>query len=226
MPAKEVRMKAVIVAGGEPHPADRAHLAGADLLIAADAGAQWLADQGVTPHLLVGDLDSISPDLLAQLHAAGVGTERHPAEKDASDVELAVERALEAGADEVVLIGALGGERLDHELANLLLLADEEWVSGGREVHIVRGPTQVRLLRGGARLSLLGKPGDLVTLLPVAGDVDGVGTEGLRYPLNGGTLRMGRSRGLSNVVEHAPASVSVEEGMLLVIETSQEGDGR
>jgi thiamine pyrophosphokinase len=219
-------MKAVIVAGGAPHPADRAHLADAGLLVAADAGAQWIVDQGVTPHLLIGDMDSISPDLLARLEARGVAIERHPTEKDASDVELAVERALGAGADEVVLIGVLGGERLDHELANLFLVADEAWASAHCEVRIVRGPTQVRVLRGGERLNLRGTPGDLVTLLAVAGDAGGVRTQGLRYALNGESLRMGRSRGLSNVIEHAPASVSVEEGTLLVIEISQEGEGR
>ena len=219
-------MKAVIVAGGEPHPADRAHLADADLLVAADAGAQWLADQGVTPHVLVGDMDSISPDLLAQLEAQGVAIERHPTEKDASDVELALERAVAAGAEEVILIGALGGERLDHELANLLLAADTAWASEGREVSIVRGPTRVRAVRSGARLNLHGTPGDLVTLLPVTGEAEGIRTLGLRYPLNGESLRMGRSRGLSNVIEHVPASVSVEEGTLLVIETKQEGESR
>jgi thiamine pyrophosphokinase len=226
MPAKEVRMKAVIVAGGEPHPADRAHLADADLLVAADAGAHWLVAQGVTPHLVVGDMDSISPDLLAQLGAQGVAIERHPNDKDASDVELAVERAVGAGADQIVLIGALGGERLDHELANLLVLADDAWSSTPLELAVVHGPTRVLVLRGGARIELQGKTGDLVTLLPIAGAAEGVRTDGLRYPLGGETLRMGRSRGLSNVVEAAPASVSVERGILLVIEISQEGGGR
>jgi thiamine pyrophosphokinase len=226
MPAKEVRMKAVIVAGGEPHPADRAQLADADLLVAADAGAGWLVDQGLTPHWVVGDMDSVSPDLLAQLEARGVTIERHPTDKNASDVELALDRAVAAGADELVLIGALGGERLDHELANLMLAADEAWTSAPRDLSIVRGPTRMRVLRGGGRLDLRGAEGDTATLLPLAGDAVGVRTRGLRYVLNGETLRLGRSRGLSNVVEHAPASVSLENGMLLVIEIAQGGEAR
>jgi thiamine pyrophosphokinase len=219
-------MKAVIVAGGEPLPADKAQLAGADLLVAADAGASWLMEAGVTPDLLVGDLDSIPSDLLARLEAAGVAIERHARDKDASDAELAVDRAVAGGADQVVVIGALGGERLDHELANLLLLADETWRATLVDLSIVRGATQVRAVHGGGRLALRGAAGDLVTLLPVAGDADGVLTEGLRYPLDGEPLRLGRSRGLSNVVERGPASVSLDRGTLLVIETSREGDGR
>ncbi|MDP9250891.1 MAG: thiamine diphosphokinase [Chloroflexota bacterium] len=219
-------MKAVIVAGGEPLPADKAQLAGADFLVAADAGASWLVDAGATPDLLVGDLDSIPSDLLAQLEAAGVPIERHASDKDASDAELAVDRAVAGGAEEVVVIGALGGERLDHELANLLLLADPTLPTTLVDLSIVRGGTQVRAVRGPGRLELRGAVGDLVTLLPLAGDAGGVSTGGLRYPLDGEPLRFGRSRGVSNVVEGARASVSLESGTLLVIETSREGDGR
>jgi thiamine pyrophosphokinase len=219
-------MKAVIVAGGEPLAADKTQLEGADLLVAADAGASWLAEAGVTPDLLIGDLDSIPSDLLARLEAAGVPIERHASDKDASDAELAVDRAVAAGADRVVVIGALGGERLDHELANVLLLADQTWPAALVDLNIVRGGTQLRAVRGGGRLELGGRVGDLVTLLPLGGDARGVRTDGLRYPLHGEDLHVGRSRGLSNVVERAPASVSLDRGTLLVIETAREGDGR
>jgi thiamine pyrophosphokinase len=219
-------MKAVIVAGGEPLAVDKTQLEGADLLVAADAGASWLAEAGVTPDLLIGDLDSIPSDLLARLETAGVPIERHPTDKDASDAELAVDRAVTHGADRVVVIGALGGERLDHQLANVLLLAYETWPATLLDLSIVRGGTQLRAARGGGRLELRGGVGDLVSLLPLGGDAVGVRTDGLRYPLDGEDLHVGRSRGLSNVVERAPASVSLDRGTLLVIETSREGDGR
>jgi thiamine pyrophosphokinase len=219
-------MKAVIVAGGEPLDADKTQLEGADLLVAADAGARWLVEAGVTPDLVIGDLDSIPSDLLARLETAGVPIERHPIDKDAFDAELAVDRAVARGADQVIVIGALGGERLDHEIANVLLLADETWPATLVDLSIVRGGTQVRALHGGGRLELRGGVGYLVTLLPLGGDAGGVRTDGLRYPLDGEPLRFGRSRGLSNVVERAPASVSLDRGTLLVIETSREGDGR
>ena len=213
-------MKAIVVAGGDAVPEDAAELSGADLVIAADSGAQWLESRGARPHLVVGDMDSIDPALLGRLRAEGVEVELHPVEKDASDAELAVSRAIARGAEEVVVIGALGGERLDHQLANLLLLADRRWHR--IELRIVRGGTKAWSLDGGNRRELGAAVGDLVTLLPLRGDAMGVRTSGLRYPLAGETLRSGQSRGLSNDVEHAPASVSLDGGTLLVIETRKE----
>lgn len=213
-------MKAIVVAGGDAASDDAALLAGAELVVAADSGASWLARIGVRPDVVIGDMDSVDPSLLDRLKADGVAIERHPAEKDASDAELAVARAISAGASEVLILGALGGERLDHELANLLLLADGAW--NHTALRIVRGGTSVRALQGGDELELTGVPGDLVTLLSLDGDAAGVRTQGLRYALTGETLPIGRSRGLSNEVERAPASVSLERGTLLVIETRKE----
>jgi thiamine pyrophosphokinase len=164
-------------------------------------------------------MDSIDPAILDRLAARGTEVERHPADKEESDLELAISRAVAAGADEVLILGALRGERLDHELANLLLLVDREW--DGIDLKVVRGGTTVSSLRGRSHRELGGAAGDLVTLLPV-GDATGVRTDGLRYPLVGETLQAGRSRGVSNEVEHAPASVSLEGGTLLIIETRKE----
>lgn len=217
-------MKAVIVCGGTPDPRDVDLLADAATVIAADAGACWLDQVGVTPDLLVGDLDSIGEPLLERLVTSGVSVERHAAEKDASDAELALDRAVALGADEIVMLGALAGERLDHELANLLLIADARWRGVVRDLRVVSGATTVRALHGGERLELGGSIGDIVTLLPVGGDAEGVTTDGLRYPLADDELRFGRSRGLSNVVERADASVWLAGGTLLVVEVRQEGD--
>ena len=215
-------MLAVIVAAGDPDPSDTRWLTDADLVIAADSGACWLEQIGVTPRLLVGDLDSVGEPLVERYAAAGVEIDRHPAAKDESDAELALERAVTSGADRIVILGALDGERLDHELANLLLLADPAW--RGRDVRIVRGTTTVRALHSGESLELEGAPGEFVTLLPVAGDAHGVTTDGLRFPLSDEELRFGRSRGLSNVVERAGASVWLNDGTLLVVEHRQQGE--
>ena len=191
-------MKVVVVASGELAESDAAWLDDADLVIAADGGAGSLDRLGRAPDVVVGDLDSVDPRLVARLAAAGTTVERHPVDKEASDTELAVEMALGAGADAVVLLGAVGGDRLDHQLANLLLLADPSLA--GHDVRAVRGSTQVRAINRGERLDLEGSSGDLVTLLPVGGDATGVTTVGLRWPLDGATLALGRSRGLSNEV--------------------------
>jgi len=213
-------VKAVVVADGEPDARDADQLVDADLIVAADGGARWLDAMGIRPHLLVGDLDSVDAHVIERLAADGVAIERHPADKDASDAELALDRALASGADEVAVLGALGGERLDHELANLLLLADPS--RRVRDLRVVRGGTVVRALQGGERLSLRGAIGDLVSLLPIGGEAEGVRTAGLRFPLDGESLRLGPSRGLSNVIADQPASVSLERGTLLVVETASE----
>jgi thiamine pyrophosphokinase len=220
MPAKGVGLKAIVVAGGDAAPEDAALLPGAGMVIAADSGADWVASHGALPDLVIGDMDSIDPALLERLTAQGAAVEAHPAEKDASDAELAVARAVAAGADEIVILGGLRGERLDHELANLLLLADVRWE--GIDLRIERAGTTVRCLKGGSRVELTGVTGDLVTLLPLGVDAEGIRTEGLRYALDDETLAAGRSRGLSNEVVEAPASVSLKGGTLLVIETRKE----
>ena len=207
-------MKAVIVAHGDAAPADRLIAAAADLLIAADGGALLCSGWGLLPHLVVGDLDSLGAGRAEDLGRQGARVVRYPADKDESDTELAVRLALEQGADEIVLLAATGGERLDHAVANLLLVASPEL--RGR-LSVVRGNTTVRALHGGSRLVLSGSAGDLVTLLPL-GDAQRVVTEGLTYPLHDSPLAAGAARGLSNVIERTPASVALGGGVVLVFE--------
>ena len=214
-------MKVVVVASGELVASDAEWIVDAEFVIAADGGASSLDRLGRRPDLLVGDLDSAEASLVERLVASGTHVERHPIDKEASDTELAIEAAFGAGGSTVVLLGALGGERLDHELANLLLLADP--AMAGRDLRAVRGGTCVRALHAGDRLVLQGEAGDLVTLLPVGGDACGVTTEGLRWALDAATLRMGRSRGLSNEILGGTASVRIGQGTLLVVETASTG---
>ena len=201
-------------------PVDALWLNEADLVVAADSGAAWLATIGRRPDAVVGDLDSVDPELVRGLEADGVVVERHPIDKDSSDCELALAYVLRQGADRVVLLGAIGGDRLDHELANLLLLGGPP--SPDRELRIVRGSTCLRALYPGKPLTIEARPGSLVSLLPIGGDADGVETSGLRYPLRDEPLPMGSTRGLSNVVVAEPASVQLRAGTLLVIETGIE----
>jgi thiamine pyrophosphokinase len=215
-------VKVVVVAGGEADPRDAEWLRDAELVIAADGGAAFLESVGRLPDLLVGDLDSADAAMVERLTAAGVAVERHPAAKDATDAELALDRAVAAGGRRVIVIGAFAGTRLDHELANLLLLTDPGLASALEDLRMVRGRTLARAVHGPGALVLEARPGDTVSLLPVGGDAHGVRTGGLEFPLTGETLGLGRSRGISNVVTSAPASVSLEDGVLLAIETAKE----
>ena len=213
-------MLVVVVASGAMSASDDRWLDRADLVIAADGGFSSLDALGRRPDRLVGDMDSTHPGLVDRLEADGVPIERHPADKEATDTELAVRAAIDAGATQVVILGALGGPRFDHELANLLLLADTRLADV--DAWIVRGATTVRFLADGGSLALAGEAGSLVSLLPIGGDVVGVTTAGLRWPLSGATLRFGASRGISNEIITSPASVSVERGRLILIETATE----
>ena len=213
-------MRVVVVASGDLDAADARRLDVADMLIAADGGARSLDGLGRRPDLVVGDLDSADEALVARLAAEGTRIESHPADKDASDADLAVRAALRAGASEVVLTGAIGGARLDHALANVLLLAGR--ALAGHDVRLASGGTTVRVVRGGERVELEASAGDGVTLLPIGGDATGVTTRGLRWPLERAALRLGSTLGLSNEVADAPASVSLDAGVLLVIEIPQD----
>ncbi len=207
-----------MVAHGDVAAADRELVVGAQTVIAADGGAQVLERWGIDPHLVVGDLDSLSRERAEALGKRGAKVIPFPTAKDESDLELAIRYAVESGADDIVLLGVFGGERLDHALANAMLLADPQY--RGLGLRAVQGATEVRALHGGDSADLRGPVGATVTLLPVRGDAEGVRTVGLRYPLVGETLHIGRSRGLSNVVTALGASVSLEHGVLLLIENS------
>lgn len=213
--ASVARVIAVVVSHGEVDPGDAAHVRDADLVIAADGGTVHLEKWGITPKLVVGDLDSLPDGARERVAAAGGRVEVHPREKDRSDTEIALDRAVGAGATEIVIVGALGGPRIDHAMANTLLLGR---AGLGVPVRIVRGPLTMRLLRGGQRLELGGAVAEVVTLLALGGDATGVTTGGLRYPLAGETLKVGSSRGVSNEIAAPPAWVSCDGGALLVIE--------
>ena len=197
--------------------------AGVSLIVAADGGWDKAVSLGLRPDLLVGDADSLPEARFAALAAEGVPIERSATDKDESDAELALLAALRRGATHVTVLGALGGKRFDHAMANVGLLslpAPED-----AEVELLDGVTRVRLLRapgaGGAAVNcpLSGPTGDLVSLLPVGVPALGVTTDGLLYPLHDETLEPGPARGLSNVRIAAGASVTLRRGRLLVIET-------
>ena len=188
---------------------------GVDLVIAADGGARHAADLGRTIDLWVGDGDSLGADGLEALRAAGVPVELAPVDKDETDTELAIVAAAAAGAGRITILGALGGTRADHGLANVWLLAHS--TLGDRAVCLLDDRARIRLLAAG-RHDLGGRIGDLVSLLPFGGDAGGLTTRGLRYQLRDEPLGTGLSRGLSNVREAIDAGIDVRTGMVLVVE--------
>jgi thiamine pyrophosphokinase len=165
-------------------------------------------------------MDSLSETARTTLEASGCRFLTHPRAKDETDLELALEYAVKEGAQEIVILGAVGG-RLDHTLANVFLLATP--LSQGISVRFVDGDQEVMLARSGESLSIHGQPGDLVSLLPLSGNVQGVTTTGLAWPLRHGSLRLGYTRGVSNEMTGSRSSVAVTDGLLLVVHGPAQG---
>lgn len=212
-------MHAIIFVGGtlQAGKAVAKAIASADLIIAADSGAMTALQYGCTPAIIVGDFDSL---MLSEHELVKMGSQvvRAEVEKNETDTELAVQVALEHGAERITILGGIGGERFDHTMANILLLAGFETVP----LQIVDGSSICWLLRGPGRTAIEGQAGDLLSLLPLTGEAMGVYTSNLYYPLHGETLYFGKPRGVSNVLTSERAEVCLERGLLLVIHTSKE----
>lgn len=213
-------MNVVIVANAPSLRLDpyREMIAGADLVIAADGGANALVEAGFRPAIVIGDLDSLGATRLALLAADGVEVRRFPREKDETDLELALLHAVAIGATHIDILGALGG-RWDHTFANVAMLAMPELQ--GRQVRLIDERQRLFLVRDQALLE--GQRGDTLSLLPLTPTVCGITTRGLFYALDDATLHFERARGVSNILIDPPGFISLREGLLLVVQHDDRG---
>lgn len=185
-------------------------------IIAADGGAQLALACGCVPDVVIGDMDSLPPEILAELQTRGAMIVRHPPAKDETDLELTLLYAVHSGAEWIRILGAVGS-RIDQTLANIYLLT-----LGGlhnRDVRIVSGKQTFWLAEPGTH-DLYGTAGDTLSLIPLTGDVTNIRTEALDYPLRGETLQFGPARGVSNVFSGTSARVTFDSGLLLVVHTA------
>lgn len=205
----------IVVAGGDaPSAADLVGVPAGAFVIGVDSGIGHAHALGLTVGLAIGDFDSVAPAELERVERSGGSVVRYPAEKDATDLELALDAALARQPKRIVVLGA-GGGRDDHHLANLLLLAAPAY--RGPEIQARLRTATVTVVHDA--VALTGVPGDLLTLLPVHGPAIGVLVGGLRYPLVKETLPAGTSRGVSNVFDQVTATVSLESGTLLAFQS-------
>lgn len=204
-------MRALIVLGGErPGAALLARCAQeSDLVIAADSGLEAFEQTGVMPDLLVGDMDSVAPEVLVR-YEGRVPQRRLSCIKDDTDGVDALDLALARGAHEITLLGALGG-RLDHALANVMLLVRAH--RRGARARILA--EDVEIVRVDGEMALEGAQGDTVSLLPL-GQAQGVTLEGFFYPLEDSALTSDYPLGVSNVVTQQRALVRVGAGDLIL----------
>jgi len=187
-----------------------------DTIVAANGGTVTSLRWGWLPHVVVGDLDSLPMELGERLRASGCRFVTFPKRKDWTDLELALQHAIEIGATEIVVLGARGG-RLDQELANLLLLSRPEWASV--TVRLLDSCDEACVVRRECKIS--GQVGDVVSLIALTPQVAGIVSQGLEWPLRDETLRFGSTRGISNELVRPLASVHIKEGVLLLVHSKR-----
>ena len=211
-------MRAIIFANGVLNNIQDVHdiILPDDLIIAADGGTTHCQALGIKPSVVVGDLDSLNTDYLKSLQTSGTEIISYPINKDQTDLELAIRKALDLGCDEILVLGALGA-RWDMTIANLLLPAASEFSKV--TIRLIDGHQEVILLRGKGELTFKGKKGDILSLVPVGEDAEGVTLQGLEYPLEDDVLKFASTQGISNVLLEDTATVYLKKGLLLCIHT-------
>ena len=201
-------MRAVIIGSGEikDYKKAKSRIGAEDYIICADGGYDHAVKMGVKPDILIGDFDSISniPEDTEKV--------QYPTRKDMTDSHIALELAREKGYNKMLLLG-FTGDRADHSLTNILLLINYP------EAVIADDNNEIRLIKDAAEL--FGSAGDTVSIVPVYGDLEGITTSGLEYPLDNETLYLGDSRGVSNVMTDEKCVIKCRGGMGLVIKVDR-----
>lgn len=192
-------------------------LAQADRLICVDSGAGYAATLGITPQIIIGDMDSIDRSLLDSYYQQGVVIMEHPAEKDDTDTALALAEALADRPDEVIILGATG-TRFDHTLGNVHLLrtALEHRVPA----RIIDQYNEISLVAPQQPAVVEGRPGDVFSLLPLTEKVTGVRVQGARWPLHDATFSIGNPYGISNRLAGNKVQITIASGLMLLIKVS------
>jgi thiamine pyrophosphokinase len=189
------------------------------IVIAVDGGALNCLKLGIFPNVVIGDFDSLSQDDILKLEKSGAEMIRYPVNKDETDLELALDYAVNTGVTKLTLFGLLGG-RWDMSFANILLLSSSKYK--GIHFHIINGCDEMFILRGGETIELNGLVGDIVSVIPLTSQTTGVTYSGLEWPLVRASLEFGSPRGVSNRLTSEIARIEMETGILLIVVTPQD----
>lgn len=210
----------VIFANGILNDPERlkARLRPDDRIFCADGGTKHALALGLTPEAIIGDLDSVPPEIIEQMEAKNVTIHRYPAAKDETDLELALRIAVTEKPTEIMLVALLGG-RLDQMLANLLLLTHPDYAAV--QMTFTDGAQSGRLVRAHQTVTVEGQPGDTLSLVPLTPTVSEVTVSGVDWPLNRATLSFGSTWSISNSLKDQQATVHIGEGMVFLIHIDQ-----
>lgn len=207
--------RVVIIAGGNLNNPDfyKKQLNKDDYIICVNGGSSHALEMGLRPDLLVGDMDSLAESVRDSILKSKPEIISHPPEKDKSDLELALDYAVREKPSEIIILGALGGKRAEHFFINLLLLQIP--MKKGIKARIIDESHEIHIAENSFEVS--GSPGDYLSLFALTSEVREITTEGLKYPLQKGTLHFGSTLGLSNEFIDNQASIFFESGTLLLI---------
>ena len=189
-----------------------------DELVCADSGARHVVALDLTPQVIIGDMDSLPPEILQCCEGRGSRIIRHPRAKKETDTQLALEFACRSHPDEIRIYGALGG-RIDHVLANIALLLPA--ARNGVTTKLVDEWCEVFVIT--QTIHLEGIAGQTVSLFPFSALVQGIELEGFEYPLSRGTMEIGLPYGISNRLQGDRGVIAIESGCLLVVKYAQPG---
>jgi thiamine pyrophosphokinase len=211
-------MRSIILANGEYGELDSysGMFRKDDLVICADGGANYAYKLGLIPSIIIGDMDSILPEVKDYFINNNIETKTFPRRKDYTDTQLSLIVAEEAGADEIILLGTLG-KRLDHTLANIYSGMD----MARRNKHIVHFSPDCQVYLVNKEFELNGHKGDTVSVFTLTEKSSGVSLIGFEYPLDNVVLENSRPYTVSNVLAQDKGLIKVDEGVLAVFYVGQ-----
>lgn len=206
-------MKCIILSNGEygALPMYRSVILQSDLIVCADGGADILYEMDLMPHVIIGDLDSISPAALQYFSQQKVEIIKYPRNKDYTDTQLAIAYAEQKGAEELIFLGTLG-KRLDHSLSNLFSSMD--LVHKGKKLTHFSPECNVYVFSG--QLKISGNIGDVISVLALTDLCEGVYESGVAYPLEDVKLEINKPYAVSNHLIAEQATLKVGKGILAV----------
>ncbi|WP_128083618.1 thiamine diphosphokinase [Paenibacillus sp. DMB5] len=211
MPSKRV----VIFAGGVLSEDFLHHIDEEDFIIGADSGALFLVSRGITPDISVGDFDSVSPEALEEIRAGSKETITcDPVDKDLTDSELALDLALNTQPESILMMGVTG-TRMDHTLASIQMMTR----ALQRQISCSVMDANNFITLTGSQVHVHEQGFTYVSLLPLTPEVTGITLQGFQYPLDNATLKLGQSLAVSNRLLEETGTVTIESGLLLIIQS-------
>lgn len=207
-------MTALIIANGDDVNKSTIENINFEYVICADGGLEKAAHLGIVPNVILGDFDSVDSDVLKKYQLMNIETKKFPAEKDFTDMELSIEFAVRKGYKNLILIGATGGPRLDHSMANIMLI--EKYFNLGVNIEIIDNNNKIQIISDNTNLLLERMKHYFVSIVPITETIIGLTLEGFKYPLDKVVVKRGSTLCVSNEIVLNSGRVILEKGTALL----------